>query len=88
MAAPRYDGGEGTWLLLGMVEEIQGRYPGGCSQRKEHLGESRVDMTRLNCAMWGYREGKRKEREGSQVGAAFRRPKGTKRVDNQNGWIT
>ena len=24
-------------------------------------------MTRLNCAMWRYGEGKRKEREGSQV---------------------
>lgn len=37
-----------------MVEEsVYCRYVGELSQRQQHLGEFRVDMTRLNWAMWG-----------------------------------
>jgi predicted phosphoadenosine phosphosulfate sulfurtransferase len=43
---------KGPWLLLGMVEEdVYYRYVGEHSQRQEHLGEHRVNMTRLSCAM-------------------------------------
>ena len=41
----------------------------------EHLGESRVDMVRLRCAMWGQREGKGEER-AEETGTAARRSKG------------
>ena len=51
------------------------------SQRQTHLGESRLDMSRLTWAMWG--EGKGKEQGGGgELGAAARRPK-VQRTGNQ-----
>lgn len=49
---------------------------------QEHLGESKVDMTRLSGAMLG---GARNRRE--EAGTAARGLKGTRRTGNQNGWI-
>ena len=46
-----------------MVEEkVYYRHVGEHSQRQRHLGESRVDMTRLSCTMWGEGEGKAERR--------------------------
>ena len=62
-------------LLLGVVEgKVYYRYVGQNSQRRTS-GESRVDMTRLSCTMWGEGRGKRGE-----PGAVARRPKGTMRT--------
>lgn len=73
MTARRYGGGES---LLKDVEM--------CSQRKTHLGVSRVGTTRLSHVRKGDlgREGRAGESE-----AAVRSTKGTKKADNQSGWI-
>jgi hypothetical protein len=64
-------------------EEVCCRYVGEQSQRQRHLGESRVDMSRLNWAMWGDGEGKgeRGIRYSSQEA------KSTKEEETQNVWI-
>lgn len=42
-------------MLQGIVEDVYCRYMGQHCQRQGqgHLGESRVLMTRMSCAMWG-----------------------------------
>lgn len=56
------------WLVLGMEEEkVHYRDTGEQSQRQWHLGESRMDMTRLNWAVWGGVKGR--GRAGESVAA-------------------
>lgn len=62
-----------------MVEKVNCRFVGEHSQRQGHLRESRVDVNSLSWAMCG--------RERGEPGAAARRPRGTKKAGNQNGWI-
>lgn len=67
-----------------MEEKVYGRYLGTHSQRQGHLGEFRMDRTKLSCAMWD-REGKGEGREGREdPGAAARGPKVQKGTGNQN----
>ena len=74
-------------MLLGMVEEkVYYRYVGEHSQRQKHLGEPRVDMTRLSLAMWGGERGRRSSK--GKPGAAARTSKVQKKVGNQKDWIT
>lgn len=62
-------------------EKVYCEYMGEHSQSQGPLGESKVDMT-LSWAMGGDRVEEREE-----PGAATRRPRGTKRIGNQNAWI-
>lgn len=69
-----------------MVEEkVYYKYLGQHSQGQRHLGECRVDITRLIWALRGERDWKGKGREGSQESS--QEGKGTKRVGDQNAYI-
>ena len=73
-----------------MVEKkVYCLYVGEHSQRQGHLGESRVDMTRLSWAIW--QRGSRRGGERCKSNTAARRPKETKtktkRAGNLNGWV-
>lgn len=69
-----------------MVKEVYCSYVGEYSQRQGSLGKARVAVTRLSYAV--RRGGGEKKGESGQPATADRRPKGSKRVGNQNGWIT
>lgn len=65
MNASRYSGGR-----------IYYRCVGEHGQRWEHLGESRVDTTRLNCSMWGGGRG----RESGEKGTSYSSQEAQKNV--------
>ena len=56
----------------------------GRSMEQGHLGESRVDMGSLSCALQGEEGGERRE-DRAEPGAAAMRPKGTKKEGKHNG---
>lgn len=58
-----------TWLFLGVVEEKDFcRYVGEHRQRQQHLGEYRVDMTKLSWAVWGEAARRRDRNQLEQPG--------------------
>jgi len=66
-------------------EKIYCRYVGELVRGRDIWESPDEVTTRLSWAMKGGRGGKRR-REKGQPTAAARRPKGTKRAGNQNGW--
>lgn len=69
-----------------MVEEkAHCRYVGDHSQRQAHLGESRVDLTRLSCTLWGdvkgQRGGERRTRCSSQKTQTYKESGQSKWLD-------
>ena len=72
-----------TRLLLGVVEEqVHCQYVGEHSQRRGHLGESRVDM--IHPLSHVRRAGRRKEKREKRTRCSSQEGKG---VDNQHIWI-